>query len=42
MIISPWGEVLAEADDQPGVISASLDLALVDKARKAVPAWQFD
>ncbi|HCI46019.1 MAG TPA: amidohydrolase [Rhodospirillaceae bacterium] len=42
MIISPWGEVLAEADDQPGVISATLDLALVDKARKAVPAWQFD
>lgn len=40
MIISPWGQVLQAAGDQPGVITASLDLAAVAKARAAIPAWQ--
>jgi Predicted amidohydrolase len=40
MIISPWGEVLAEAGDQPGIITATLDISLVAKARDAIPAWQ--
>ncbi|HEX4179249.1 MAG TPA: carbon-nitrogen hydrolase family protein [Caulobacteraceae bacterium] len=39
MIIGPWGEVLARADgDEPGVISATLDLDAVAKARQAIPA----
>ena len=39
MIIGPWGEVLAAAsDDEPGVISASLDLAASAKARASIPA----
>jgi len=39
MIISPWGEVLARAaDDEPGVIAATLDLDAVAKARLAIPA----
>lgn len=40
MIISPWGEVLAEADDQPGIITATLDISQVTKARHAIPACQ--
>ena len=39
MIVGPWGEVLAAAaDDEPGVITAELDLAAVAKARNAIPA----
>jgi predicted amidohydrolase len=39
MAISPWGEVLALADhDEPAVVMADLDLALVAKARSAIPA----
>jgi predicted amidohydrolase len=39
LIIGPWGEVLARSDDdEPGVISATIDLADVAKARAAIPA----
>jgi predicted amidohydrolase len=39
MAVAPWGEVIALADhDAPAVILADLDLALVDKARAAIPA----
>ena len=39
MAVAPWGEVLALADhDEPCVLTAELDLALVDKARAAIPA----
>ena len=39
MIVDPWGVVLAEAGDEPGVITASIDLALVAEARRNIPAW---
>ena len=42
MIIDPWGVVLAEADDQPGFITASLDLDAVTKARRTIPSLQHD
>jgi predicted amidohydrolase len=39
MIIGPWGEILAAAvDDEPRVISATLDLAAPAKARAAIPS----
>jgi predicted amidohydrolase len=39
MVIAPWGELIAQLDhDEPGVLFADLDLAAVDKARRAVPA----
>ncbi|PJB73382.1 MAG: amidohydrolase [Alphaproteobacteria bacterium CG_4_9_14_3_um_filter_47_13] len=42
MIISPWGEILAEGDAEPGIIIADLDLSEVSKARQAIPALQHD
>lgn len=42
MIVSPWGEVLAEAGTDPGVIEAQLDLAQVAAARAKIPALQHD
>ncbi|PYE88914.1 carbon-nitrogen hydrolase family protein [Phyllobacterium leguminum] len=38
LIVSPWGEILAEADhDEPAVIVADIDTALSDAARRKVP-----
>ena len=38
LIIDPWGEILAEAGTEPGIISATLDLARVDEARRKIPS----
>ncbi len=40
LIIDPWGEVLAEAGTEPGVIMARIDPARVEAARKSVPSLQ--
>lgn len=43
LIISPWGEVLAEADHaEPGIIWADLDLNQVDTARRRIPSLGND
>jgi predicted amidohydrolase len=40
LIIDPWGEILAEAGIEPGVITATLDLARVDEVRGKIPSLQ--
>ena len=40
IIVDPWGRVLAEADDKPGVILAEIDTALVADARGRIPTLQ--
>lgn len=42
LIVAPWGEVLAEAGDTPGVITATLDLPQIIQARTRVPALTHD
>lgn len=43
LIIDPWGQVLAEASaDQPGVITATLDLERVSACRRMVPSLAHD
>jgi predicted amidohydrolase len=42
LIISPWGEVLADAGEKPGFIVADVDLDQVHKARSMVPALRHD
>ena len=42
MIIGPWGDILAQKDEKPGVITADIDLSEVEKARAAIPALQHD
>ncbi len=42
LIISPWGECLAEAGEEPGVITAQIDMARVAECRGMVPALRHD
>ncbi|WP_306119511.1 MULTISPECIES: carbon-nitrogen hydrolase family protein [unclassified Roseitalea] len=39
MIVDPWGRIVAEkADDEPGVIAATIDLSEVGAARARIPS----
>lgn len=40
IIVDPWGRVLAEAGDAPGVVIAEIDLAKVADARGRIPTLQ--
>jgi predicted amidohydrolase len=42
LIINPWGEILAEGDDKPGLIMADLNLSEVELARSAIPSLMHD
>lgn len=42
LIVAPWGEVLAEADVEPGVIVADIDPALSELARTKIPNLKHD
>jgi omega-amidase len=39
-VIGPWGEVLTEGDDRPGLWLASADPAQVEEARQRIPILQ--
>lgn len=36
-VVNPWGEVVAGLGDQPGILSAEIDLAQVEKVRRELP-----
>ena len=42
LIVAPWGEVLADAGEGPGVITAVIDPAKVAEARTKLPALAHD
>lgn len=42
LIIDPWGEVLADAGEEPGVIYADIDVSRVAKIRSMMPSLQHD
>lgn len=42
MVVSPWGEVVAEAGAEPGVILADIDPAAVAEARRRIPSLDHD
>jgi deaminated glutathione amidase len=42
LIVSPWGDVIAEADSQSGVIVADIRPEEVEKARRRIPSLQHD
>jgi predicted amidohydrolase len=42
LVISPWGEVIAEAGIEPGVVIADIDPRLAVEARARIPSLQHD
>ena len=42
LIVSPWGEILAEGGTEPGVVFASVDPAEAGAARGRIPSLQHD
>ncbi len=42
LVVAPWGEIIAEAGVEPGVVLADIDLAKVAEARGQVPALTHD
>jgi predicted amidohydrolase len=42
LIVDPWGEVLADAGEEPGIIYADIDPARVAKIRSMMPSLQHD
>ncbi len=42
LAVAPWGEVLADGGDAPGVTLVDIDLADVDAARRRVPSLTHD
>ena len=42
LIISPWGQILAEGGVDPGVIAADIDLTVLDDVRRRIPSLTHD
>jgi predicted amidohydrolase len=42
LIVGPWGEVIADAGEGPGVVSAEIDLEAVAEARRRIPSLAHD
>jgi len=42
LIVNPWGEVLADGGESPGVVYADLDLSRVDAVRAMLPSLAHD
>lgn len=42
LAVGPWGKVLADAGEAPGVVTVDLDLAQVHEARRRIPALTHD
>ena len=40
MIIDPWGNILAEAEEQECVVMAEIDMGLVDEVRGRIPCFE--
>jgi omega-amidase len=39
LVIDPWGEVIAEAGEEEGILRATLDLSQVEKVRGTIPVF---
>ncbi len=42
LVVSPWGEVLADGGEAPGITMVDLDLADVGRSRRRVPSLDHD
>ncbi|MEM7197621.1 MAG: nitrilase-related carbon-nitrogen hydrolase, partial [Pseudomonadota bacterium] len=40
LVVNPWGKIVAEADEQPKLLQASLDLREIARVRGMIPSVQ--
>lgn len=40
LAVNPWGQVLAQLDEKPGVLIVELDLTKIEEVRDALPIWK--
>lgn len=40
LVIDPWGEIVVEGNEEEGILSADLDLELVDQVRARIPVFE--
>jgi predicted amidohydrolase len=40
LIVDPWGRILAQADEAPAVLDATLQPSVCDAVRRTLPAWR--
>src|SRR6201999_2970520 len=42
LMVAPWGEILAEAGTEPGIIATAIDFSQVATARSMIPSLHHD
>ena len=42
LVVDPWGEVLADGGEAPGIVYADIDLSAVDRVRAMIPSLEHD
>jgi predicted amidohydrolase len=42
LIVAPWGEILAEGGETPGIIATDIDFSQVASARAMIPSLRHD
>lgn len=42
LVIDPWGEILADGGEEPGIVYADIDVARVVKVRGMIPSLEHD
>ena len=42
LIVSPWGEILAEGQKKPCILTAEIDIASVSQSRVRIPSLSHD
>jgi predicted amidohydrolase len=42
LIVDPWGEVMADGEEGVGIVSARIEMAAIEKARRMVPSLRHD
>ncbi|AET66457.1 putative amidohydrolase [Desulfosporosinus orientis DSM 765] len=40
LAVDPWGQVMAQLDEKPGILLVDLDLAQINETREAIPVWR--
>ncbi|MEF3301736.1 carbon-nitrogen family hydrolase [Paenibacillus sp. GYB003] len=39
MVVDPWGEIVAEGGEEEAILTAELDMAVVDQVRRTIPVF---